>query len=487
MRLVVLVGLDAARIAAKTAYEGEQAMSDEQIGATLTAGPEDWQIVQQDGAGRGHMALGGRWVSETPGQVEVRLAWEAMGTPVTAALDWRPAETAPDGSWSAMLGDIPAGGLYRLETRFHTANNLAGEWSTRGDMRHFLGVGDLWVIAGQSNAAGYGRGPFEDGPELGVHVLRNNEHWALATQPLNESTDTRHPVNREAANPGHSPFLHFARLLKRHLGYPIGLVQTALGGSPLQAWNPAEPGGAVLYRNMVHCARLAGGRVKGILWYQGESDANRGPAETYLQRFGQATAAWRETLGDATLPVLTVQLNRHYAPTTAEMDRAWSIVREAQRQAARLIPGVTVAPTFDLPLGDLIHTSPAGNMLLAERLAQAALGGVYGRPIEHRAPDLQVARRTQGGRMVQLTFAPVTSRMDCIDITANCFRVQDEQGDVPVAQVIYLGDDAVRLHLERNLVGQATVHGGYGLCPATVPMDMERFMPMLGFYDAEVL
>jgi len=461
-------------------------MSDEQIGAVLTEGPMDWQIVQQDQAGMGQLALRGHWAGETPGQVEVRLAWEATGSPVTKALDWRPAATERDGAWSATLTNIPAGGLYRLETRFHADNNLAGEWSTRGDMRHFLGVGDLWVIAGQSNSAGYGRGPFEDGPELGVHILRNDEQWALATQPLNESTNTRHPVNREAANPAHSPYLHFARLLKRHLGYPIGLVQTALGGSPLQAWNPAEPGGAVLYHNMVHCARLAGGRVKGILWYQGESDANRGPAETYLQRFGQAVAAWREALGDEMLPVLTVQLNRHYAATTAEIDRAWSIVREAQRQAAHA-PAIFVTPTFDLPLSDLIHTSPAGNMLLAERLAQVALGGVYGRPIEHRAPDLQGARRTKGGRMVEMAFAPVTSRMDCVDITANCFSVQDEQGDVPVSQVVYLGDNAVRLRMGRALVGRATVHGGYGLCPATAPMDVERFMPMLGFYGAEVL
>jgi len=294
-------------------------------------------------------------------------------------------------------------------------------------------------------------------------------------------------VNREAANPGHSPYLHLGRLLVRSLGYPIGLVQTALGGSPLQAWNPAEPGGAVLYRNMVHCVELAGGRVKGILWYQGESDANRGPAETYLERFGQAVDAWRRALGDETLPVLTVQLNRHYAPTTPEMDRAWSIVREAQRQAARRIPGVYVIPTCDLPLSDLIHTSPGGNMLLAARLAQAALGGVYGRPVEYRAPDLQVAQRAKRGRMVELAFAPVTSRMDCMDITANCFCVEDEQGDVPVAQVIYLGDEKVRLRLERALVGKAVVHGAYGISPAMAPMDMERFVPMLGFYGAEIL
>ena len=175
---------------------------EEQIGAIIEQGPEDWQIVQQDERGEGRIELEGRWKFETPGQVEVRLVWEDTGVAVAAGLDWQAVQTAEDGTWKAVLEHIPAGGLYRLETRLRTADNPAGEWSPRGDMRHFWGVGDLWVIAGQSNSAGYGRGPYEDPVELGVHLFRNSEHWALATHPMNESTDTQHAVNREAANPG---------------------------------------------------------------------------------------------------------------------------------------------------------------------------------------------------------------------------------------------------------------------------------------------
>ena len=199
--------------------------------------------------------------------------WEETGVAVAARLDWQEALTGEDGTWEAVLDGIPAGGLYRLETRLRTAENPAGEWSPRGDMRHFLGVGDLWVIAGQSNSAGYGRGPYQDSPELGVHLFRNSERWGLASHPMNESTDTRHPVNRETANPGHSPYLQFGRVLKRTLSYPVGLVQTALGASPLTRWNPCEPGPADLFDNMVRCVARAGGKVRGILWYQGENDA----------------------------------------------------------------------------------------------------------------------------------------------------------------------------------------------------------------------
>src|SRR5207244_1828339 len=101
---------------------------------------------------------------------------------------------------------------------------------------------------------------------------------------------------REGGNPGHSPYLQFARLLKRELNVPIGLVQTSLGGSPLTRWNPDEPGPADLFENMVRCVERAGGGARGVLWYQGESDAGGENARTYADRFIDAVRAWREAL-----------------------------------------------------------------------------------------------------------------------------------------------------------------------------------------------
>jgi len=462
-------------------------MSDNQIGAIIESGPADWQIIQQDGDGLGRIGLQGRWAADTQGSVEVRLVWEDTGAAVSRSLDWQPAGAARNKKWKATLSKIPAGGLYRLETRFHQKGMTAGEWSARGDMRHFLGVGDLWVIAGQSNSAGYGRGPVFDPPEPGIHMLRNSGQWAPATHPMNESTDTKHPVNREGANPGHSPYLHFARLLKQRLGHPIGLIPTALGGSPLSAWNPTEPGGAPLYENMLHCVKLAGGRAKGVLWYQGESDAGGTNAATYATRFIKAVRAWRKAMKHPGLTVITVQINRVYGVAgDADADRGWTILREAQRQVPRRLAGAAVVPTFDLPLSDGIHTGPAGNMLLAERMARAALGMAYGRKIDWRAPEIESAKAEAGGKEILLTFAPVTSRMDSIDQTANCFMVEDADGAVPVTKLAYPQNATIRLILERAIRGRAFVHGGYGFNPPTVPMDMERFIPMLGFYAVPV-
>lgn len=458
-------------------------MTSDQVGAIIEDGPTDWQIIQQDRDGVGVVRFRGRWVAgpEDPdtGAVHVRVVSETNGAPVSSELDWRPAESH-DHTWTIRL-EIPAGGLYRIETRYCAVGNMAPEWSARGDMRHFVGVGDLWVIAGQSNSAGYGRGAIEDPPELGVHVLRNSEQWALATHPLNESTDIRHTANREGSNSGHSPYLQAGRALQAALGHPIGLIQTALGGSALAPWNPTEGVPSPLFDTMMRCVGLAGGRIRGIFWYQGESDASELLATTYAERFQAAVGAWRSAVGDPVLPVITVQLNRVNNPPDDVADLTWSIIREAQRQVPLMLDDVVVVPALDLPLSDPIHTSPAGNLILAERLAQAVLGAVHGRDVPYLAPDVTSARR-MGDRSIVVSFGNVVSRIDTIDLAARPFVVEDSDGLVPVLETTYPGDETVVLTLGRTVLDGARVHGGFGAAPAPVPLDIERSMPMLGFY-----
>lgn len=457
---------------------------DAHFGALIDSAPGDWQILQRDARGLGRMELRGRWIAralpEMPapksGAVEVRLVREETGAPVTAALDWFAAETAADGTWKAIVSDIPGGGLYRLETRFNPKGNKLGEWSLRGDTRHFLGVGDVWIIAGQSNASGYGRGACNDAPEPGLHALRHTGAWSLAAHPLADATAGVFPALRENYNTGHSPFLHFARLLRAELGVPIGLIPAALGGSPLSEW---EPGGA-LFENMKAMAARAGGRVKGIAWYQGESDAEPGRAGDYLDRFLRAARAWRGALGDASLPILTVQLGRYLSRRPGNEDREWSQVREAQRQASLRDRNITVVPALDLALDDAIHLSSSANMTLAARLAACALGAACGRDVLHRAPDLVEASLRDGGH-VHLRFSPVRSRLDCHDATARSFRAFDAAGEIAVEKIVYVHGDTARITLGRAPEGNLTVHGGYGENPAALPVDVERGVSILAF------
>lgn len=457
------------------------------FGVLMETAPQDWQILQQK-EGFAKITASGRYVLPpetdiTQPAVYLRVVREDNGMPV---VDWQPAQLYPGETWQGEL-TVPVGGLYRLESCLSQEENPVLEWATRGDMRHHLGVGDLYVIAGQSNSAGYGKDPFYDPPELGVHLCRNSLRWDLATHPMNESTDMAHPANLEGCNPGASPYLAFGKLLHRELGYPIGLLQTSLGGSPLSQWEPKNNG--CLYRSMMEVIASQGGSVRGVLWYQGCSDVGEEESRTYGERFAQMVNTFRQELGEE-IPWLTVQLNRRLRlEEISTEDQGWGRVREAQRQAARNLPGIFIVPATDCGLSDGIHNSAAANVVLGERLAGAALREIYGRPWSCGAPDLQTARRV-GGDAIELTFAPVAGRLfdiDSYDVRCHAFTVEDGNGrEIPVANAELMGDRIV-LHLAEEAKSPCQVSAGWQMePPVRLPLDFSTHQPILSFYQVAV-
>jgi len=458
------------------------------VGVVIDEGPTDWQIIQRDASNEATLRLVGRWGSDSPHRgVFVRVVEENTSAPPAAHLDWGRARTCNDGTWNITLKHVPAGGPYRIQTQLRNDEHPSHEYARRGDTVHFVGVGDLWIIAGQSNSAGYGRSPIADPPEIGIHLLANSMRWQLAAHPLNDSTDTAHPVNREYANPGHSPWLAFAKTLRRELNVPIGLLQTSLGGSCLTRWNPEDRGPSPLHENLLEVVRAAGGQARGLLWYQGETDAgNLSLSRAYARRFGQALRAWRKALKLPELAAVTVQLAVASNPQTPREHECWSIVCEQQRQAARDIDGVMVVPALDVAVEDGIHVTPAGNLLIGERAARIALQQVFGRPIEARAPDASAARCNQSGDRITLRFEHVTGRFRYLPAQANPFVVEDADGEVPIEAVVQSGGPEVVLHLARALSGSAVVHGAFGRNPQPVPVDQPRNLPMLRFHALAV-
>jgi len=453
-----------------------------QVGVTIESGPCAWQILQQDAGGCASIELSGRWapraggdIEQGPHWVEARLVCESSAWPVSATLDWTPAKMESGDTWRATLSNVPAGGLYRVETRV-CRRGLADERPLRGDYIHCLGVGDLWCIAGQSNASGTGVGIIEDEPKLGVHLFANDEQWKLATHPLEDATGTLHPVTITGIFHGHSPWLAFARCLKRRLGFPIGLIPAALGGSPLQRWNPEEPGEADLYANMMDMIQKAGGRIKGIVWYQGESDCQPALSKTYGARFRQFVECARRGLNAPDLPVMTAQLNRttthdlRLSPAMGSapppnVQRSWSVVREAQRQAARDIPSVYLIPTLDLSLSDNIHTSSPSEVLLGERFAQVAFGKVYGKDALTDFPELvEAGSGGEDRREIIARFQNVAGGWATLGPIED-FRAEDESGVIVIEQIILGEDGEVRIRLSRAPEGEVSLHAGYGADP----------------------
>lgn len=453
-------------------------------GAIIEQGLEDWQIIQQYN-GKGKIEVSGYWNLENDekGSVYVRIVKEDTGDEV---IPWRISVDTGNQCWKIDIPDVPAGGLYRLETCVMTESCVTLQWAFRGDVIHYFGVGDLYVIAGQSNSAGYGKDPVYDPPELGVHLFANSNCWKLASHPLNDATNTMHEINRESGNSGNSPYLSFAKYLKRDLHYPIGLIQTALGGSPLSRWNPEEEGD--LYQNMVDVVNLLHTRVKGVLWYQGCSDTEELPAQSYFERFEKMVQYTRCDLCDPELSFLTVQINRCTTKAEPKIDEGWSKVREAQRRAAREISNVYLIPTLDFSMSDCIHNSSSSNVVLGERMAKVALQKIYGRNIRAMAPDISETVLTQPDQ-IKICFENVYEKLYTYDVPAEklSVRVEDELGIVRIQDYSIQNNREFILKLERPVQGSVYVHNAKDMDPeGRALIDFATHLPVVAFYRVPV-
>lgn len=390
-----------------------------------------------------------------------------------------------DGEFWRITLRPPTGGLYRIESRLFDPVNRG---ALGGDNIWHLAVGDLWVIAGQSNAVGYGHGVVADPPALGVSAFGGNEVWRLATHPIFDSTDTKHPANRDGGWIDVSPWLAFGKEILQHTGVPVGLIPTALGGSPLSAWDPGNPDGAYLYDNMVDIIEAAGGRIAGMVWYQGCSDAfAEDTAQSYLPRFTRFVESFRAKYG-ADLPVITAQLNRYYdyATITPELDRCWAIVREAQRQAAKVVANLAVVPTLDLSLSDVIHTSAVGNVILGQRFGLAARGMVYGQDMAWQPMDVCRAAFTDGDRKsIRLSCDCADQGVMLLTAQPGDFTIEDTKGTIPVTTAACTGTGGLVLELERQAEGKTVCHNMFGCDPVCTVRD-QLLWPLLAFHNVEV-
>ena len=465
------------------------------FGVTITSGARPWQIFQQSEDGTAAIHLKGRCsrvrlsqelplsfqrITDRPvTAVKVRVALEETGEDI---IPWTMCRFS-DESWEADLSGVPAGGPYRIET-YMEYEGWDGLSCTRGDMVHHIGVGDIYVIAGQSNAAGRAKGPVADMPDLNVHVLRSSGEWDLATHPLGETTAAVHVGHYENHNPGHSPWLHFAKRLSRELGYPIGLVPCAYGGAPLRWWNPEENG--ALLRNMMEMLEDGAVRPRAVLWVQGEAEGFEDSAETYLQRFSSFVCAVRRELNDPGLPFVTVQINRCMTEGNEKLDRQWGMVREAQRRAWHTLENVLLVPSEDVALYDFIHNSAQGNLVIGERCARAVLAEYFGKRYDWKAPEIESAVKTAPDT-VRIRFSRIRNWLNPYDVTADRLPIEAEDGEGLMRPISYqTGRDTLTLTFGRPLRGSARVHGMWRMDPGpAVPCDCMR-LPVLAWYDFPV-
>ncbi len=279
-------------------------------------------------------------------------------------------------------------------------------------------VGDVFVAAGQSNMElnyvqyyenatyNFGNGLITTG-DLPKPLVDDNVKFVIANHDVEDTDFPLSAVNQSAdawltadsTNSLHLSYLaqQFAMQLRaKHPNVPIGIIQTAWGGTPIR-WHVQ---GGDIYAN--HIAPLKGFHVAGVLWYQGCDDANNyGTALQYESQMTTLINQYRNVFGRKDLPFLYVQLARwpNYQYTQN--------VREAQRTTlgnTNLHDSSNVAMTVSLDTDKgtsaLIH--PLGKDILGARMAAQYLAMEDGTTVPN-GPLIERARHTANGA-IALSF-----------------------------------------------------------------------------------
>jgi sialate O-acetylesterase len=246
-------------------------------------------------------------------------------------------------------------------------------------------VGDVFVAAGQSNmelnytqyypenSANFGNGIIKE-TDLPKPLVDKNVKFVIADHdvkntdfPLaNVNLNAGAWLNADSMNSLHLSYLtqQFALQLRaKHPNVPVGIIQTAWGGTPIRR----HVRGGDIYAN--HIAPLKDFHVAGVLWYQGCDDAmNFATATEYESQMTALINQYRTVFGRKNLPFLYVQLARwtNYQYTQN--------VREAQRTTLdnanlqdRSNVAMTVSLDTDKGTSALIH--PLGKDILGARMA----------------------------------------------------------------------------------------------------------------------
>ncbi|MDY3919374.1 MAG: sialate O-acetylesterase [Candidatus Limivivens sp.] len=455
-------------------------------GITLTKAPADWEILQHRD-GFAPVFLAGTYQVH-PAAIDVGVESAKPMARVmreddnTAVVPWTYLDDCPgehfSGTFSGTLM-VPAGGLYRIETCLETKSTLPDlTWLYRGDCVLHLGIGNIFILAGQSNSAGYGKDSACDAPDLMVHLFRNRSRWDLATHPMNESTAAGSLPNEEMGIPGVSPYLSFGKNFSRISGLPVGLIQTTLGGSPISRWLP-ETGD--LYQNLLDKIALTGGSYAGVLWYQGCSDADADNAPLYLERFCSMVKDLRSRLGYE-IPFFTFQLNRFL---DVPGDEYWGMIREAQRKATKLLPKVWILPTTNCALSDAIHNCAHANMQLGEKLAKLC-GHILCGQEPFFAPELESVSHAEE-KVLCLTYRNVRLGFSLYSGmgSKSGFTLTDAEGEIEITRIRANREDRnhIYLYLSRAPKNQAELSFAWQADPVEhPPVDEVTFLPPLSFY-----
>jgi hypothetical protein len=436
-----------------------------------------FQVIQRTDAASASYSLSGKVGHADAAQVQVRVVGQADGKAL-AGFDWARVDAkVAGGTWSGKLEALPVGGEYTLQFRALDAGGAVVE--TGRAIEHVL-VGDLWICAGQSNMEGRARTtPTDAEPPIDqVHAISPytaNKSWELAKEPQTPTVFMA----------GHSPALTFAKTIHSASKVPIGIVR-GRKGAPVDDWEKGKRGSA--YEALAEIAGKAGGKVKGIVWYQGESDAlvdlgsakSAAMAEAYMQKTLRAFQNLRADFGTPSTPVIVVQL----ASMGTKNPLPLMYVRERQRQLAEAGKDIFVVAAIDLPLSsDGLHLSLQGYKMAGKRFGDCALSVAYGEKRDWSGPRFKRAWFRDERRLEFVAeFDGVKERLQLSDRAAGVFAMENGVDRKTPKSVSVLNDSALLVTMEAPLAADATAGYAYGGNGKPLGLTDRSGLPALPFY-----
>jgi hypothetical protein len=223
----------------------------------------------------------------------------------------------------------------------------------------------LFILAGQSNMAGRGFvQPQDTVSSPRVLTLDANNEWVYAKEPLHYY---------EPGRTGLDCGLSFGKELSSLYGkdITIGLIPCAIGGSSIEQWlGDSTYRNVTLYSNLLKKVRAAtaSGTFKGILWHQGETNANAAHYKNYKEKLEQFFTRLRNDLGNPSLPIYAGQLALFLSRTTNPF--ADSVNHDLQTLSASM-KNMFVINTTDLtPKADSIHFDSRSQRIMGKRFAK---------------------------------------------------------------------------------------------------------------------
>ncbi|MGN6420013.1 MAG: sialate O-acetylesterase [Pseudobacter sp.] len=314
-------------------------------------------------------------------------------------------------------------------------------------LRNIL-IGEVWLCSGQSNMdmelkpfIPWLRGVVNyeqeirhaDYPAIRLYNVRTD----FKAEPENDCINGSWKICTPATVPDFSGVAYFfARELHQQLRLPIGLVVSSVGGSACQIWTSREtlekdpvlnqkylypydtsalsrePLDSVVtfekvvrptlfYNAMIYPLRNLS--LRGMLWYQGES--NRFEREAYTRLTSAMIGNWRSLFNQGDLPFYYVQV----APFKWEGDTTWTnyygYFREAQEAVMKQTRNTGMAVIMDLGEADDLH--PRNKQQVGIRLAKMALNRDYKKPVAYKGPQYKSMRVE--GNTVKVSFQAETT------------------------------------------------------------------------------